>query len=278
MGTLRTGPDLSNIGYKRGEAWEREHLKFPRRFTPNSIMPSFVYLSDDDLAALVAYLDRLGNKENASTDLMIPVEYENKTQPFSVTKETWDEGRRIYAEKCLSCHGCAGKGDGPYAYTNNARPADLRQPRFQNLDSNFDFWRISEGVPGTVMPQWEQSLSVRERWLVISFIQHAFMDMVPHLTSEGDLPAEYAKAKNTFARNDENIDAGKAIFNMNCAFCHGYGGRGDGPDARGLLPAPPDFQDGQTYNAWTPQDYFWRVSESLPMRAMPQWKHPGSYT
>ncbi len=273
LGTLRTGPDLANIGFKRGDAWEKEHLRYPRQFTPNSIMPSFSYLTADELNALVAYLNRKGNKRNASTDLMLPAEYDNVTQPYTLDKEVWNEGRRIYTNKCLTCHGCAGKGDGPYAYLNNARPADLRQPRFQNQQPNFFFWRISEGVPGTVMPQWEQTLSKRERLLVVAFIQGAFMDMVPHYTDEGDMPAKYADAKQPADESTETIAAGKAAYIMNCAFCHGYGGAGDGPDARGLQPAPPSFLETATYAAWTPQDYFWRISESIPMRAMPQWKY-----
>jgi mono/diheme cytochrome c family protein len=225
------------------------------------------------LDALVAYLNRRGNQESASTDLMIPTQYRNKKQPYTLDVQTWTAGRKVYLEHCLTCHGCAGTGDGPYAYLNNARPADFRQPRFKGLDPSFDFWRISQGVPGTVMPQWEQTLTEKERWQVIAFIQGAFMDMVPHFTDEGDMPAKYALTEDPIIRSDETIDAGKAIFVLNCAFCHGYGGRGDGPDARGLLPAPPDLHERDTYIAWTPQDFFWRVSESIPMRAMPQWKY-----
>jgi cytochrome c oxidase cbb3-type subunit I/II len=163
LGTLRTGPDLANIGLKRGDRWEAEHLKNPRKFTPNSVMPNFSFLNAHQLKALVAYLNTLGNKQTASTDLMIPLKYLNTKQPYAVTVENWNLGRQIWATHCLTCHGCAGKGDGPYSMMNNARPADLRQPRFQNLPSSFLFWRVSEGVPGTVMPMWKQSLSTRER-------------------------------------------------------------------------------------------------------------------
>ena len=74
LGTLRTGPDLANIGLKRGDRWELDHLKDPRELTPNSIMPSFSFLSDRQLSAIVAYLNRLGNHQTASTDLMIPAQ------------------------------------------------------------------------------------------------------------------------------------------------------------------------------------------------------------
>jgi len=153
---------------------------------------------------------------------------------------------------------------------NNARPADLRQERFRNLPSSFDFWRISEGVPGTVMPRWKESLSQRDRWLVALFVQKAYMDMAPHLTDEGDLPPKFDKASPVDV-SPETLDIGKAIFVGNCQFCHGYGGRGNGVDAAGLLPAPPDFHDPELYGPWKDGDWYWRVSESLPLRAMPKW-------
>lgn len=273
LGTLRTGPDLANIGFKRGDRWEKDHLLRPRDFTPNSIMPSFSYLTERQLNALVAYLNRMGNKQNASTDLMVPREYSEQRQPYAIDIKTWDAGRKIYAERCLTCHGCAGTGNGPYAYMNNARPADLRQPRFRNMEPSFFLWRLSEGVPGTAMPQWEQTLSRTELWQVTAFMQGAFMDMVPHFTDEGEMPSKYANMKQSADETTDTIAAGKAAYNMNCAFCHGYGGAGDGPNALGLQPAAPSFLDTQTYADWTPQDYMWRVSESIPMRAMPQWKY-----
>ncbi len=126
LGTLRTGPDLADIGLKRGDRWELDHLKDPRSLTPNSIMPNFNYLSDKQLAAIVAYLNRLGNGRNASTDLMIPVKYLGpgyQANKFELTNENFEKGRGVYAEKCLTCHGCAGAGNGPYAMLNNAAPA-----------------------------------------------------------------------------------------------------------------------------------------------------------
>lgn len=301
LGTARTGPDLSNIGLKRGDEWEKAHLFEPRHYTPNSIMPSFTFLkgqtvkaSDgktyDQADAVVAYLNTLGNKSTASTDLMIKEPYTDKKNPFPVTKENWAKGRVIYAQRCFTCHGCAGKGDGPYAMINNARPADLRQQRYFVLPDSFDFWRVSEGVPGTVMPIWKLSLTDEERWLVALYVKHAYMDMVPHYTDEGDLPKAYDLANPTTPKKStsptesgqasvEDINIGKTLYTANCSPCHGYSGHGDGPNAvgtplyPGLLPMPPDFSDpGAPYGGWAWGDFYWRISESIPLRPMMPWK------
>jgi cytochrome c oxidase cbb3-type subunit II len=45
MGTMRTGPDLMNIGVRQPSvAWHLGHLYQPRAFVPGSIMPSYPYL------------------------------------------------------------------------------------------------------------------------------------------------------------------------------------------------------------------------------------------
>ena len=75
LGTLRTGPDLANIGLKRGDRVGGGPPPRPAQVHSNSIMPSFAYLTRDQVNAIVAYLNRLGNKRNATTDLMIPDEY-----------------------------------------------------------------------------------------------------------------------------------------------------------------------------------------------------------
>jgi len=45
LGTMRTGPDLMNIGVRQpSQAWQLGHLYQPRAFVPGSIMPSYPYL------------------------------------------------------------------------------------------------------------------------------------------------------------------------------------------------------------------------------------------
>jgi cytochrome c oxidase cbb3-type subunit II len=45
LGTMRTGPDLANVGARRySEAWHHNHLLNPRAVNSWSIMPSFAFL------------------------------------------------------------------------------------------------------------------------------------------------------------------------------------------------------------------------------------------
>ena len=75
LGTKRTGPDLARVGGKYSSEWHWAHFRNPRdlgeRFTPkdgnpqaNSVMPSFKFLTDDEIKDLTAYLQTLGRNVN----------------------------------------------------------------------------------------------------------------------------------------------------------------------------------------------------------------------
>jgi cytochrome c oxidase cbb3-type subunit II len=44
LGTMRTGPDLSNVGYRYSADWQHKHLYSSRMFKEYSVMPSFAWL------------------------------------------------------------------------------------------------------------------------------------------------------------------------------------------------------------------------------------------
>src|SRR5690606_4649488 len=44
-------------------------------------------------------------------------------------------------------------------------------------------------------------------------------------------------------RTAPDVARGKALYAQHCAACHGADGKGDGPAAKGLEPAPSNFHD-----------------------------------
>lgn len=48
-GSKRTGPDLARVGGKYSDEWHVQHLKDPRAVVPESIMPTYQFLSQRDL-------------------------------------------------------------------------------------------------------------------------------------------------------------------------------------------------------------------------------------
>ena len=176
LGSERTGPDLSYIGRKRGEAWEIEHLKNPRKLSPMSIMPSFEFFPNADLQALGTYLYNLGDQNTAAWMIQPPVDYatvvdpqkyELVPQPSGTDSVGWPlfkspgifEGKEIYVNNCQTCHGCAGNGLGTYAGVNVVTPANFKVEPFNKMSDEEWIWHVSEGVPGSVMPPWRESLT-----------------------------------------------------------------------------------------------------------------------
>lgn len=47
--------------------------------------------------------------------------------------------------------------------------------------------------------------------------------------------------KTVMTATPQMLERGRILFSENCAACHGEKGRGDGPAAKGLTPAPRDF-------------------------------------
>ncbi len=79
LGTKRTGPDLARVGGKYSSEWHWAHFKDPRNmgekfpdrkgiYEKASIMPSFAYLSDEEIKDLTAYLQTLGRNKDWRVD------------------------------------------------------------------------------------------------------------------------------------------------------------------------------------------------------------------
>ncbi|MDD5369667.1 MAG: CopD family protein, partial [Anaerolineaceae bacterium] len=81
-------------------------------------------------------------------------------------------GHLLYQEKCLPCHGPAGKGDGPTGLTLNPRPADLSLHAVPGVhtDGQLFLW-ITDGYPNSAMPGYRQSLTDEQRWNLVNFIR-----------------------------------------------------------------------------------------------------------
>ncbi len=74
------------------------------------------------------------------------------------------------------------------------------------------------------------------------------------------VPAEYKNMKNPVKADAESIATGKALYNRNCASCHGKTGLGDGPKARMLETFAGDFS-GSFFQNQTDGEHFYKTKE-----------------
>jgi hypothetical protein len=91
-----------------------------------------------------------------------------------------ENGRRVYYQNCVFCHGDNLAGNGMFVHALDPIPTNFADgATIANLRDTFLFWRVSKGGPGlpeeggpwdTAMPAWEKFLTDEEMWDAILFL------------------------------------------------------------------------------------------------------------
>jgi len=77
-------------------------------------------------------------------------------------------------------------------------------------------------------------------------------------------------AGNPVEPTEASIARGRVLFEQNCVVCHGVDGRGDGPQAADLNPAPSDFRLHVPFH--TDVELYRFIADGYPGTAMPAWR------
>jgi len=93
---------------------------------------------------------------------------------------------------------------------------------------------------------------------------------VPHDPKDWPVPEAAKKMKNPEPRSNATLSVAKALFNDQCANCHGDTGKGDGPDAMMYTPEPADLSDAHMMGMMTDGGIFYKISEGR--KPMPAFK------
>ena len=104
----------------------------------------------------------------------IPEEYASLTNPAASDGASLERGAAVYAERCLTCHGENGQGDGPASSALDPAPVDIAHTS-QMMSDAYLFYRVSEGglfAPfNSTMPAWKDILDEQARWDVLNYVQ-----------------------------------------------------------------------------------------------------------
>lgn len=88
----------------------------------------------------------------------------------------------------------------------------------------------------------------------------------PDTSSNTSTPPQTTAGGDTTA---SALTDGGAIFKQRCALCHGPDGRGDGPGAKGLKPAPRNYHDHEYMNSKTDEELLQTIR--IGKGVMPAW-------
>ena len=165
-------------------------------------------VADTELALLRAMVERAAPPDSVAARAnalvaRIAAAAGGALDPFPTRPPSLARGAAIYGEQCLQCHGPTGRGDGPKAkQLEGPAPASLADPQLMRNASPVDVYRkVTIGVAGTAMPQFEETLSPEDRWAVATYI-----------------------ATLRTAHGDER--EGEGLYAVSCAACHGAVGGG----------------------------------------------------
>jgi mono/diheme cytochrome c family protein len=112
------------------------------------------------------------------------------------------EGKKLYENNCMTCHGYEGKGGVALA---------INKPDFLKFaDNNFLFNTIMLGRENATMPSW-QNLSDKQIYNILKYIR-SWQTFLPAIKS--------------MSFNEINSDKGRIHFHFLCSRCHGEHGEG----------------------------------------------------
>jgi mono/diheme cytochrome c family protein len=201
LGSIRTGPDLSQAGGEHPDDWHTAHFINPRYTRPNSIMPPWKFLGTEKINTLIRYVQGLGFKmadrrmarqvhwkeksikayEAGPDENMkwlhdnVPEGWHNVPDPYPTTEAGLARGHKIYQDFCLGCHGPVGDGMGPAQPWIYPPPLNFTILKGRGISGGILYYQIMNGITGTAMPYFKRDLESQKIWEVGNYVAVYFI-------------------------------------------------------------------------------------------------------
>ncbi|MCD6052587.1 MAG: hypothetical protein K0Q55_4005 [Verrucomicrobia bacterium] len=144
-------------------------------------MPIFSHLSERDRRAVVEYVKFFSPRWNHPKNYAKPL-------PRAVSPDWMDDGDKLKVQRakgaelfmvtCVPCHGPKGEGNGPNAvqlvdlWNFPIKPGNLRAAHLRQGEEMADWYRVvTQGIAGTPMPTFADSLTGEQRWQIVAYLQ-----------------------------------------------------------------------------------------------------------
>ena len=142
----------------------------------NSNMPSWITLTDQNRADLVAFIKTFSPRWKTDK----PGDIINVPAEPALTLDSIKHGKELFTKlECWKCHGAEGRGDGPSASTltdsndQPIRPYNFAAgSRFKCGTSNHDLYKIfMTGLDGTPMPSFADVIKPEDAWDLVHYLR-----------------------------------------------------------------------------------------------------------
>lgn len=124
------------------------------------------------LLLVVFILLLIGSNEIIAQDnnnWIAPVYSNSVKNPFVGNTNATAEGKEIYNQMCVLCHGLEGKGNGLAGLSLEKKPANFLALKVINQTDGNIFWKITNGK--APMASYEELLTEDQRWKLVNYIR-----------------------------------------------------------------------------------------------------------
>ena len=230
-----------------------------------------------ELVGLVRYVQKLGMNRGAWREVFEPQNLAVSGMVIPQSEELIAQGKAVFEQRCIGCHGAKGDGNGLAATFLFPRPRDFTLGVFKfrttpsgSLPTDGDVFRtVTRGVRWTPMPTWHE-LPESDRLSVVQYIK-TFSDRWK--TERPELPMPIPDPPKA---TPDIVARGKQLYGQaKCWQCHGDSGKGDGPSADSLKDdfgfpiRPTDFTRGQFKGGSDVSDIYRTMTTGLDGTPMP---------
>jgi len=109
---------------------------------------------------------------NAQSKWVAPASAKTIENPLKCSPDDINEGKKIFTQMCIICHGAKGKGDGVAAAALNPKPANYTSKTVQDQTDGELFWKITNGnAPTAAMAAYKDILTEKQRWQLVAYIR-----------------------------------------------------------------------------------------------------------
>ena len=108
--------------------------------------------------------------EGMGSSWSVPDQAKARKNPVAVTEFSLAAGQAIYKDRCSSCHGDNGDGNGRQAHLYSVKPGNFTDSNRMDAQTDGElFWKITVG--NKPMPKFQKMLTDEQRWEVVNFIR-----------------------------------------------------------------------------------------------------------
>ena len=119
---------------------------------------------------IIAFLFLGSNSSIAQKNWGVPEYSKVLKNHFTGNTAATDEGKVIYEQMFVLCHGLKGKGNGEAGLSLEKKPANFLT--LKNIENETDgeiFWKITVGKPP--MSSYDELLTEDQRWQLVNYIR-----------------------------------------------------------------------------------------------------------